>query len=280
MTKQVEVSSAKEIGQPSQPVWMQWAYQNIAHELRTPLTVVLGYLEMLMADPEAIGDVEQRRIIHTMLRNAKQLHTAIERLLTLQAFTMMGAHIERVPLCLHSLILQELHHWQEDAQQRGVRIEYYSYASTAWVLGEPNLLRQLLTLLVENGIKFSQPSSLARHTRPPAPQKVQIILWQSANTLHMAVTDYGIGLPRQALKHVFDPFFQVQGGPNRPYEGLGIGLSLARSIVEAHKGRIWAESEGEGKGSTFHIELPREYILPNYAHAAALVPARRIPSYR
>jgi len=127
-------------------------------------------------------------------------------------------------------------------------------------------VKQVLVNLVSNALKFT-----------PAGGRVEIALQRRDDSLAVSVSDTGIGIPRGELERIFDSFYQIKGRPSASKAGgSGLGLSLARQIVELHGGRIWAESEGDGKGSCLTFTLP----LQHAASAAELRTGRSAPAPR
>jgi CheY-like chemotaxis protein len=131
------------------------------------------------------------------------------------------------------------------AEAKQVRIQQDLGGSSALVLGDPNRLQQVIWNLLSNAIKFT-----------PAGGTVQLEVRDTRKTVRIAVKDSGIGIRKDFLPHVFEPFRQADSATTRVHGGLGLGLSIVRYLVELHGGHISAESEGEGKGATFIVELP------------------------
>jgi len=113
------------------------------------------------------------------------------------------------------------------------------------LMADPDLLGQVVVNLLDNAIKFS-----------PGGGMVTVRAWPEGDEVIIAVSDQGIGIPPDKLAMVFERFYQVDGSMTRRFGGMGIGLALCKASVEAHGGRIWAESGGEGRGSTFYVALP------------------------
>jgi len=262
----------------------QEVLQNLSHELRTPLTLVLGYVEAL--DAGLLGPLtdEQQQALRTVLAHTHRLHTLIERLLTLQSVTLNANELFRVPIELDAVIKPVVTKWRELATSEGVNIEVEVTSPEPRVLGDPTLLAQMVDILVENAVKFSivacEPAGNRSAPGTPAPRtsaRIGIRAWMEGGDVRLAIADNGIGIPIDDLQRVFAPFYQADRGTTRQYGGLGIGLTLCQAIVEAHGGRIWAESEGPGKGSTFHVALPHAATLRarvSRPRAASHTPAR------
>jgi len=217
--------------------------QNVSHELRTPLTLLKGYIELL--EENALGPLteQQKKALNVMHRHVDRLQFMVERLIlmsTLHSRGLRTQHVEIVPW-----LRQVVEDWQRQAAVENVTIELDLAENIPPVQVDKDLFRQALDNLISNAIKFSKSGG-----------RVLIRATCKDNHLHLTVRDDGIGIPPEDLNRIFDRFYQVDAKPSRQFEGLGIGLSLVRDIVEMHKGRVWAESEGIGRGATFHVVLP------------------------
>ncbi len=215
----------------------------VSHELRTPLTVIEGYLSLLRDGILGALNSEQQEAVRTMTSEAQRLLGQINRLLALQRVEAESPYVTVVDL--GSLVHWVVPGWKTAARRSGVEIEVRVEDSPLNVRVDMDRVQQMLSELLDNAIKFS-----------PNGGKVVVRVWKQEDMARLSVSDEGIGIPPEALPHVFQHFLQVNGGLSRRIGGMGIGLALCRKIVEAHGGRIWAESPGEGKGSTFHVALP------------------------
>jgi len=233
--------------------WTLDAVEALEHELRTPLTVLLGYLELL-ANEDSVSP-EQRRIFIAMLRNARQLHTTVERLIWLHALGAQRVNFYKAPVNLVSLVRDRAFQWRTEAQQAGLRLTLQLDVPMAYTLGDARFLQIALDILVENAIKFGRV--VRRRTSSKEQPMVQIHVWENAEEVRVSVSDQGIGMSPHVLRRIFAPFFQADRSATRSFGGLGISLALCKAIIDAHGGRVWAESDGPGKGSVFHIALPR-----------------------
>lgn len=135
--------------------------------------------------------------------------------------------------------------WQGRAREEGISLQVAAPDEAVTVMGDIDMLQQVLHELLDNALKFS-----------PRGGRVHVRLWEEEGQARVSVRDEGVGIPPDVLPHLFQHFLQVNGGLNRRVGGMGIGLALCRKVVEAHGGRIWAESAGEGRGATFHVVLP------------------------
>ena len=219
--------------------------QNVSHELRTPLTMLYGYTELL-ADA-TLGPLEprQQQAVRVMRGNAERLRLTVDRLLALRTFH--AGKLELAQLDLGTWLQQVMRRWEARAARPASGIQFQLELSCPLppLTADPDWLGQVILNLLDNAVKFSPQGGLGRvHARA---EKDHIII---------TVSDEGIGIAADKLIGLFEPFHQVDGSAKRLFGGMGVGLALCRVIVEAHGGRIWAQSLGEGRGSTFYVTLP------------------------
>ena len=217
--------------------------QNLSHELRTPMTFVKGYVELMQE--EAFGPLppKLREPLTIVSQKTYTVERLVERIVTLQAVRPGTLTLE--PLTLDGLVQEVVEHWQPKALQAGIEIMLDVPAGLPLLAGDRKQLAEAFDNLFSNAIKFS-----------PKGGQITLRVQNENEAVHVEVTDTGIGIPPDKLPRVFDRFYQVDGTVRRRFGGAGVGLAVARQIVEAHGGHIWAESEGLGRGSTFHLALP------------------------
>ena len=219
--------------------------QNVSHELRTPLSLIYGYTTLLENDDLGPLAAEQKQAIQIMLRHEERLRFMVDRLVMLR--TLDTQNLQRLPLQLIEWLPRQMQRWQEKiaSDSRNIRIELDLPASLPALHFDPEAIQQVVDNLLDNAVKFSLPNS-----------EVMVRVRDSGEAVIIAVQDHGVGLARNQLNQVFEQFYQVHSGRTRQFGGMGIGLALCRAFVEAHGGRTWAESAGEGQGSTFFVALP------------------------
>jgi PAS domain S-box-containing protein len=217
--------------------------QNLSHELRTPMTFVKGYVELMQE--EAFGPLppKLREPLTIVSQKTYTVERLVERIVTLQAVRPGTLTLE--PLTLDELVQEVAEHWQPKALQAGIEIMLDVPTGLPLLAGDRKQLAEAFDNLFSNAIKFS-----------PKGGQITLRVQNENEAVHVEVTDTGIGIPPDKLPRVFDRFYQVDGTVRRRFGGAGVGLAVARQIVEAHGGHIWAESEGLGRGSTFHLALP------------------------
>jgi signal transduction histidine kinase len=219
--------------------------QNVSHELRTPLSLIYGYTTLLDSDDLGPLAAEQKQAVQIMLQHADRLRFMVDRLVMLR--TLEAQNLQRLPLQLTEWLPRQVGRWQEKValDSRNIQIKLDLPASVPVLQFDPEAVQQVIDNLLDNAVKFSLPHS-----------EIVVRVKAGGGAVIIAVQDQGIGLAQHQLTQVFEQFYQVDGGRTRQYGGMGIGLALCRAFVEAHGGRIWAESTGEGQGSTFFVALP------------------------
>ncbi|NOZ28669.1 MAG: PAS domain S-box protein [Chloroflexi bacterium] len=217
--------------------------QNVSHELRTPLTMIRGYTELMREKRLGPLTPQQEEAVEALFRNAERLHFMVHRLLTLQ--TLDPNAFEQIDISPTEWLERTAKSWQPRAREAGIQIVLDIPPDLPTIRGAPDLLNQVMDNLLDNAIKFS-----------PSGGEVRVSAWREGSELIVAVSDQGIGIPSDKLEKIFERFYQVDGSSTRRFGGMGIGLTLCREIIEGQGGRIWAESAGEGMGSTIYFTLP------------------------
>jgi two-component system, NarL family, sensor histidine kinase BarA len=224
----------------------------MSHELRTPLTSVIGYAEMLAEGLAGPISREQRDYLTTILGKADQLLGLITAVLDVSTLESGQLAIERAPLSLAELVASEVATFAPQAGRRGIAIQLD--AGGDWhVQGDRRKIRQVVSSLLSNAVKFT-----------PDRGKVGVAIRRGALThgaapdevaVQLVVSDSGIGISRDQVAKIFEPFFQVDSSSTRAFGGTGLGLTLAKAYVEAHGGQIWVDTT-PGQGSTFTATFP------------------------
>lgn len=236
----------------------------VSHELRTPLTSVIGYSEMLLEGLAGPLNSEQGEYVQTVLSKADQLLQLITGILDASLLENGQLDLARRIIAVPELLETVAATYAPQAQQRGVKIGLEA-PEVPRLFGDERKIRQVVGNLVANAIKFthqggsvrlvvavgplSQRDDAGRFGTPGANATPQT--WG----VRFSVVDDGIGIPPEKLRHIFEPFFQVDSSSTREYGGTGLGLTLAKRYVEAHGGEIWVDSR-LGKGSTFTVSFP------------------------
>jgi len=212
----------------------------VAHELRNPLNAILGWIRLMRE--RNLDEVTLARAFKTIERNAKSQAQLIGDLLDLSRIVQGQLRLDRCSVSLPSVIKAAIETMYPVAEGKGVLLEMTSWV-TADIAGDPNRLQQVLCNLLANAIKFT-----------PSGGRIQVWLECSDSEAQVRVKDTGIGIRQNFLPHVFEAFRQDKTASSNLH-GLGIGLAVARHLVELHGGAIQVESQ-EGQGATFTVTLP------------------------
>ena len=216
---------------------------NLSHELRTPLTTVRLLAEMLAADADSLPPRAAERVAKIEVETG-HLVQMVNELLDLSRIESGTATIVVDDLELGRLARSTADRIRLFAERHHVTLEVVVPAIVPAVRGDQDRIGQAILNLLHNAIKFS-----------PAGSTVVVRVMPTESDVVVAVEDHGQGIPRSALPRIFERFYKVDRARGRGAGGTGLGLSIARHIIEAHGGRIWAESE-DGVGSTFSFAIP------------------------
>ncbi|HUH01833.1 MAG TPA: HAMP domain-containing sensor histidine kinase, partial [Kofleriaceae bacterium] len=236
----------------------------VSHELRTPLTSVIGYSEMLLEGLAGTLNAEQGDYVQTVLSKADQLLQLITGILDASLLENGQLDLARRIIVVRELLDAVAATYAPQAQQRNVEIAL-EVPAVPPLYGDERKIRQVLGNLLANAIKFTDGGGRVRVSVAVGPLSPRNDAGRfgspaaraSSQTwgVRISVADDGIGIPPEKLRHIFEPFFQVDSSSTREYGGTGLGLTLAKRYVEAHGGEIWVDSR-LGHGSTFTVSFP------------------------
>ncbi|HTA90843.1 MAG TPA: response regulator [Polyangiaceae bacterium] len=216
----------------------------VSHELRTPLNSILGWARLL--GESSLDEETLRRGIATIQRNAQIQVQLIEDILDITRVISGKLHLELASLDFGAIVRSAFDAVKPAADAKQLAIDLVIEESALRMRGDFDRLQQAVGNLLTNAVKFT-----------PAGGKIRIDLRAAPGELRLRISDSGKGIAPQFLPHVFDRFRQEDDAATRRHSGLGLGLALVRHIVAAHGGSVSAESEGEGRGSTFTLVVPR-----------------------
>jgi PAS domain S-box-containing protein len=218
----------------------------VSHELRTPLTPILGYISMFLSGRFGELAPDYKKAAEIINKESKHLLGLIDSVLDISRIESgKTLELNKEPVLIRPMVeeLIEVYRPQIDARQLQLEVEIPPDFPT--LVADPAMLLRVLTNLFGNVLKFT-----------PVGGKIKIVGITRDSTVELRVIDNGIGIARENLEKVFGKFYQVDSSYTRSAGGVGLGLAIAKEIVESHGGKIWVESDGLGKGSSFCFTLP------------------------
>jgi len=227
----------------------------VSHEMRNPLSAVLGWTRVLI-DRKGVDSEVLARALHVIERNATAQVRMIDDLLDVARIASGKLRLEMQRIDLLGVVATAIDVVAPAAKAKQIEIRSSLDAMTPAILGDPQRLQQILSNLLSNAVKFTDAGGLVTVRVGPVGRAIRIV-----------ITDTGHGISKEFLPFVFERFRQSDASSARRHGGLGLGLALVRELVELHGGTVKAESEGEGHGASFTIELPTGTI-PQSRHDA------------
>jgi two-component system phosphate regulon sensor histidine kinase PhoR len=215
---------------------------NVSHELRTPLSNIKGYVETLIEAPPP-DPVTGKQFLQTIKKNSRRLEVLLNDLLTISALESQQAKLEFKPVSLREVAAAAVEELATQAAAKSITVSVEIPPPFPPIRGDAERLHQVFVNLLDNAIKYTPTNGRVTVTAKPADAEVEV-----------CVADNGSGIEAKHLPHIFERFYRVDKARSRELGGTGLGLSIVKHIVQAHGGKVWAESE-VGKGSSFYFVL-------------------------
>ena len=234
----------------------------MSHEIRTPMNVVTGLASILARSP-LNGD--QKQIVETLRTNADLLLKLINDLLDISRIEDDRIELEAIPFQPSAILTDIRVMFEQDISRKGLKLAVHDETAGLTLIGDRTRLQQVLMNLVSNALKFTDAGRVTISARYDAVANNPENGDPDAIDLHFGVSDSGIGIPRDKLPLIFDKFTQADQTITRRYGGSGLGLSIARSLVELMGGDIHVDSQ-EGEGSAFDVTLRLNRAGPDVRH--------------
>lgn len=215
-----------------------------SHQLRTPLTAIKGFTSMILEGSYgALSDVLRDKL-EKIFDSAERLIKLVNDLLDLSHMEGGKMEFNFAKVDFDAMVKSVVEELEPNAVKKNLKFSWKTPDKEFWVKADEQKLRQVVMNLIDNAIKYTQAGS------------VEVLLERQGDNIVMAVKDTGIGLRPGEAEHLFQKFVRGSEASHYHTEGAGVGLYVARQLIEAHNGEVWVESKGEGQGATFFIKLP------------------------
>jgi signal transduction histidine kinase len=232
---------------------------NVSHELRTPLSVVVGFVYLLLN--QVIGKLsdEQQRVLETVYRNSEELLELIDNVLWMTSLNAgeAGATIEKFDA--QDVVTETLKRYEKPVREKGLRLNVQMAEASLPMVSDRAKIERVLQNVVNNAVKFTSEGEITVRVQPSADRK----------SVDFEIIDTGTGIDENKIDSIFEPFHQADNSPQRAYSGLGLGLTVARRMVELIGGKLEVSSK-PGVGTRVTMSFPSRLI-----DAAPLVAEQR-----
>jgi PAS domain S-box-containing protein len=218
----------------------------ISHELRTPLTPIQGYTDMLIS--EQIGKLtpEQKTAVDVIKKQSRRLLSLIDSVLDITRVEYgRPIEIKKEPVSLNAIVDDAVGSMDFQFQEKEIKPGIVRSPEVDTLLADESKITRVISNLLGNALKFS-----------PKKGQVDIRITKIGGAAQIEVADSGIGIDKENLERIFDKFYQVDSSYTRSAGGIGMGLAIVKEIIEAHGGKVWAQSDGLGHGARFIFTLP------------------------
>jgi signal transduction histidine kinase len=217
---------------------------NISHELRTPLAHMIGYIDLIKDNSLGPLTDDQAHAVNVLLKSYNRLHSLIDELLQFSMLSQGEMSISQTIISTEKLIDKAISHAHSLSLEKKVNLQINYLSKNIQVYADQDKISWVLGELIENGIKFNQEGG-----------QVSVKISSQNGLVNFQVSDNGIGINEDLIEEIFEPFHQLDGSSTRRQGGTGIGLTLAKQIVEAHGSKLKVQSI-KNKGTRFEFSLP------------------------
>ncbi|MEK7520285.1 MAG: HAMP domain-containing sensor histidine kinase, partial [Patescibacteria group bacterium] len=217
-----------------------------SHQLRTPLTAIKGYTSMTLEGSYGEITLKVRGVLDKVFQSANRLIYIVNDLLDISRIEQGRFQLAFEDVKVANVLRDIVEELKPNAEKRNIAVSFSVSPDDADVTASAdfNKIRQVFTNIIDNAIKYTPQGSVA------------VSVERRTNGVVVAVKDTGLGIAPVTLQNLFQKFTRAKGVTKLHTDGSGLGLYVAKEIMKAHHGAVWAESEGEGKGSQFYIQLP------------------------
>jgi PAS domain S-box-containing protein len=223
---------------------------NVSHELNTPIVSIKGYSNLIYDESLGVINDKQRDALEVVLRNTQRLISVVNSLLYISMVQAESIEYNFEDVLIPDIIGNVADEMMPQIRKKGLYLKKRVYDDLPLVKGDREKLAILFTNLLDNAIKFTDSGGQILIEVEKGKQEKK-----EERTIHIRITDAGIGIPEEFIPKLFQRFYQIDASTRRKYGGNGLGLYISKSIVDAHEGQIWVESEKD-VGTTVHVRLP------------------------
>jgi len=220
-----------------------------SHQLRTPLTAIKGYLSMILEGDYGKFSQKMGKSIRNVFFSNERLIKIVNDLLNISRVELGKMELEKTKVQIEDLIQSCLQEMKTEAENKKLKLIFKKpKASLPKIEADELKIRQVILNLIDNAIRYTKKG------------KIEISLAKKENSILIKVKDTGEGLTKKEQKYIFEGFTRGSAGVNLFIEGAGLGLYVAKKYLDLHQGKIWVESPGKSRGSTFYVELPSKSL--------------------
>lgn len=219
--------------------------ENVSHELRTPLTSIKGYSELLTLTAQDKLDEQQRKSLSYISQRSSQLVAMIGELLDMTDIAAGTLGLDLAPTWLDELILEVMDSWRERIEEKQLTAVTQLSDDLPQVLVDRDRVKRVLNNLISNSYNYTMPGG-----------KINVTTYTDGDKVRVNVEDTGVGISKSDQSRLFTRFFRAREVPHDDVRGAGLGLYMAKALIEAHGERIWLERSKPGEGSVFSFTLP------------------------
>lgn len=243
---------------------------HMSHELRTPLNHIMGFTELILA--KHFGELNQRQeeYLSDVYRSSQHLLALVNEVLDVARIEAGRIEIRPAAIPLRKLLESSLSIIADKAMKKGISLEIRADSVPETIVADEVRLRQVLYNLLANAVKFTEQGGFIVLEAKMRPEERAVTGEGPREEIEISVQDNGIGISPAALERIFEPFVRLEGALSGKFPGTGLGLTLARNLVQIQGGQIWGESAGLGKGATFRFTLPLNGSAADHAAPAGL----------
>ncbi len=218
-----------------------------SHELRTPLFHILGYAQSMALEAEG-EDVEK---LDQIIKSAKVLQSLVADITNMNLLETRSFDVRKEKVAAQKILVDAYKEIKPQLEPKKLKTAFNLPKPPLYILVDVEKISQAIVNVYQNAVHFSKEGDT-----------IEIRLGLENTSAHISIRDHGVGIPPKELENIFDRFNQLEDHLTRTHSGLGLGLPIARGIIDLHQGRIWAESQGKNTGTTIHIILPLETTPP------------------